>query len=82
MGANNHYLYGDPSLSSLSSVQNFSVKDATKERERCYMGICLPVTLTNVFPTSPTKSKRLSFYYKKYSEGFILYICSDIFILI
>lgn len=69
-GAYGNYLFGGLSLSSLSSVQKFSIKDSAKEKERCYMGICLPVDLSSIFPDNVIPSRRLSFFDKSYSEGY------------
>lgn len=44
-----------PSLTSLSSIQKFSVKDSVKNTGQCYMGICLPQVLTDLFPRSGFK---------------------------
>ncbi|XP_018335071.1 uncharacterized protein LOC108743965, partial [Agrilus planipennis] len=53
------------SLRSFSSVQKFSVKDETKEQ--CYMGICLPRKLSDMFPEEPSKFQRTSTYGKRIS---------------
>lgn len=49
------------SLTSLSSVQKFSVKDDSKSRGQCYMGICLPRVLTDIFPCDRFEVQPLSF---------------------
>lgn len=39
------------SLTSLSSIQKFSMKDSSKgSKGQCYMGVCLPLHLTDLFP--------------------------------
>ncbi|KAF5269709.1 hypothetical protein FQA39_LY08632 [Lamprigera yunnana] len=48
------------SLTSLSSVQKFIVKDE-HNKGQCYMGICLPLVLENLFPEHQIVSRRLSF---------------------
>lgn len=49
------------SLTSLSSVQKFSIKDDSKNKGQCYMGICLPRVLTELFPDNQVMCRRLSF---------------------
>lgn len=68
-GIYGNYLLGGLSLSSLSSVQRFSIKDSSKEKGQCYMGICLPVVLSNIFPDNPAPVRRLSFSDKSVSQG-------------
>lgn len=57
------------SLSSISSVQKFSTKEGARCKGQCYMGICLPLVLTDLFP--PSESNRtLKSTYKTHSfEG-------------
>ncbi|KAK4875147.1 hypothetical protein RN001_011569 [Aquatica leii] len=53
----NNYL-DNLSLTSLSSVQKFTVKD-DQNKGQCYMGICLPRVLKNFFPDNQV-TRRLS----------------------
>uniref|UniRef100_A0A1Y1M3X9 Rapamycin-insensitive companion of mTOR n=1 Tax=Photinus pyralis TaxID=7054 RepID=A0A1Y1M3X9_PHOPY len=55
----NNYL-DSMSLSSLSSVQKFSIKDE-QNKGQCYMGICLPRALIGLFPDNQIIARRLSF---------------------
>lgn len=59
------------SLTSLSSIQKFSVKDdSSKNKGQCYMGICLPRVLADLFPDDQLVSRRLSFAEKNFvAEG-------------
>lgn len=49
------------SLSSLSSVQKFSIKDSSDQKGQCYLGITLPMKIYNLFPSCSVTSRRLSY---------------------
>lgn len=56
-----NYLRDGLSLSSLSSVQKFSIKDHTDSKGQCYLGIALPISIKSIFPDCSVTSRRLSY---------------------
>ncbi|XP_017771831.1 PREDICTED: rapamycin-insensitive companion of mTOR isoform X1 [Nicrophorus vespilloides] len=61
-GVFGNYLLGGLSLTSLSSVKKYSVKDSSKKQGCCYMGISLPISLSSLFPENDDYSLMFSRY--------------------
>lgn len=61
------------SLTSLSSIQKFSVKDGNKSKGQCYMGICLPMHLTDLFPTKIKRSMKFTVTTHSLEGNFVMY---------
>lgn len=66
------------SLTSLSSVQKFSIKDDPRLKGQCYMGICLPRVLIDLFPDNQVVSRRLSYVEKSFTwEGKLIFYTNN-----